>query len=290
MGKKPKAAKNQEKEPMCKPERTSPPQERVTLQPGKINPSPERVGSQPNKGNPSPASMEIQSESSIPSLGRVKTQPKQQADLSKQSNPNKRVKFYASVVRRSERIRNAVMPAQNLDIEPIVEEIILSESEKEDDPPTQTQREQNQPEPTTFDEKNLEEKVEYILQQLEAQEKAMEALKSESSKADFSYKKLYIDSQKKVESLSEENKQLSMKLEIALGKLEAYENGNRVFSEVLEKLKDFILVSNLTKATETAFNASSQALRSTFCADDDALGSGSRAVKRNKTTSQNEKN
>ncbi|XP_041016939.1 uncharacterized protein LOC121259416 isoform X2 [Juglans microcarpa x Juglans regia] len=288
MGRKPKAAKNQEKEPM--PERTSPPQERVTSQPGKINPSPERVGSQLKKGNPSPASMETRSESSIPSLGRVKTQPKQQAESSKPSNPNKRVKFYARVVRRSERIQNAVMPSQNLDIEPIVEEIVLSESDKEDDPPTQTQREQNRPEPTTFGEKNLEEKVEYIIQQLEAQEKAMEALKSESSKTDVSYKKLYIDSQKKVESLSEENKQLSMKLEIALGKLETYENGNRVFSEVLEKLKDFILVANLTKATETAFNASSQALRNTFRAGDDALGSGSRAVKRNKTTSQNEKN
>ncbi|KAF5455041.1 hypothetical protein F2P56_024657 [Juglans regia] len=288
MGRKPKAAKNQEKEPM--PERTSPPQERVTSQPGKINPSPERVGSQLKKGNPSPASMETRPESSIPSLGTAKTQPKQQAESSKPSNPNKRVKFYARVVRRSERIQNAVMPAQNLDIEPIVEEIDLSESDKEDDPPTQTQREQNGPEPTTFGEKNLEEKVEYIIQQLEAQEKAMEALKSESSKTDVSYKKLYIESQKKVESLSEENKQLSMKLEIALGKLETYENGNRVFSEVLEKLKDFILVANLTKATETAFNASSQALRNTFRADDDAFGSGSRAVKRNKTTSQNEKN
>lgn len=41
-----------------------------------------------------------------------------------------------------------------------------------------------------------------------------------------------------------------------------YENGARVFSEGLDKLKDMILVTNLAKATERAVNLSSQAFTS----------------------------
>ncbi|GLT63991.1 hypothetical protein SLA2020_365110 [Shorea laevis] len=121
----------------------------------------------------------------------------------------------------------------------------------------------------------------------------MEALKSEvtkksflsgsPSRVDIRYKNLYIDSQKKVESLTEENKQLAMKLETAICKVEAYQNGNHVFSEMLDKLKDVILISNLTKATETAVNFSSQALRNAS-SPGDVLGSDGSAAKRKKPT------
>lgn len=148
--------------------------ERVESQPGNENPSPERLKNQLKSANPSLGNVELQPKTISPSLVRANARPKQQAESVKPSNPKKRMRHHP-VVRRSDRIKGAVMPAQNLDIE--IEEITLSESEKEDDFPAQ--REQILPEPATLGEKNMEEKINYILQRLEEQEKAMEALKSE---------------------------------------------------------------------------------------------------------------
>ncbi|KAE8681589.1 FZO-like [Hibiscus syriacus] len=72
------------------------------------------------------------------------------------------------------------------------------------------------------------------------------------------YRNLYFESQK-IESLMNENHQLALKLERALGKLEAYENGASAISEGLKKMKETILVTNLTRSTETAVNFSTQA-------------------------------
>nr|XP_023872836.1 uncharacterized protein LOC111985421 isoform X3 [Quercus suber]POE85342.1 hypothetical protein CFP56_49446 [Quercus suber] len=247
MGRKPKTKNNEEKAPM----------------PGNKNPSLGAVESQPESLNPSLGDVELQLECGSPA--------EQQANSAKPSNPKKRMTRHTSIVRRSKRVQHAMTSALNPDIVPVVEEISLTETDEEYDPPPQ--KEQNMPEstePTSLGEKNFEKQIDNIVQRLEIQAKTIEELKSEVSKKSVSsgspsgayvrYKSLYIDSQKKIEVLTGENKQLSMKLETALGKLEAFENGNHVFSEMLGKLKDVILVSNLTKATETAVNVSSQAL------------------------------
>lgn len=261
MGRKPKTKNNEEKAPM--PESTNQSMERVILQPGNKNPSLGAVESQPESLSPSLGDVELQLECGSPA--------EQQANSAKPSNPKKRMTRHTSIVRRSKRVQHAMTSALNPDIVPVVEEISLTETDEEYDPPPQ--KEQNMPEstePTSLGEKNFEKQIDNIVQRLEIQAKTIEELKSEVSKKSVSsgspsgayvrYKSLYIDSQKKIEVLTGENKQLSMKLETALGKLEAFENGNHVFSEMLGKLKDVILVSNLTKATETAVNVSSQAL------------------------------
>ncbi|KAL4602994.1 hypothetical protein ACB092_10G093900 [Castanea dentata] len=276
MGRKPKTKNNEEKAPM-----------RVILQPGNTNPSLGAVESQPESLNPSLGNVELQLESGSPA--------EQQANSAKPSNPKKRMTRHTSIVRRSKRVQHAITSALNPDIVPVVEEISLTETDEEYDPPPQ--KEQNMPEstePTSLGEKNFEKQIDNIVQRLEIQAKTIEELKSEVSKKSVSsgspsgayvrYKSLYIDSQKKIEVLTGENKQLSMKLETALGKLEAYENGNHVFSEMLGKLKDVILISNLTKATETAVNMSSQALH--MSPGDDGRRSRSPAANRKRLTTK----
>jgi hypothetical protein len=149
----------------------------VESQPGHTNPSPERVENQPKSVNPSLGSVELQPETISPSLVRPNTRSKQQAESVKPSNPKKRMRHCLGV-RRSDRIKGTVTPAQNQDIEPMIEEITLSESEKEDDD-YPAQSEQNLPESATLSEKNMEEKLNYIVKRLEEQETAMEALKCE---------------------------------------------------------------------------------------------------------------
>ncbi|XP_030948060.1 uncharacterized protein LOC115972052 isoform X3 [Quercus lobata] len=271
MGRKPKTKINEEKAPM----------------PGNKNPSLGPVESQPESLNPSLGNVELQLESGSPA--------EQQANSAKPSNPKKRMTRHTSIVRRSKRVQHAITSALNPDIVPVVEEISLTETDEEYDPPPQ--KEQNMPEstePTSLGEKNFEKQIDNIVERLEIQAKTIEELKSEVSKKSVSsgspsgayvrYKSLYIDSQKKIEVLTGENEQLSMKLETALGKLEAYENGNHVFSEMLEKLKDVILVSNLTKATETAVNMSSQALHTS--SGDAGRRSRSPAANRKKLTAK----
>ncbi|KAM3687435.1 hypothetical protein ACB098_10G078400 [Castanea mollissima] len=222
MGRKPKTKNNEEKAPM--PESTNQSMERVILQPGNTNPSLGAVESQPESLNPSLGNVELQLESGSPA--------EQQANSAKPSNPKKRMTRHTSIVRRSKRVQHAITSALNPDIVPVVEEISLTETDEEYDPPPQ--KEQNMPEstePTSLGEKNFEKQIDNIVQRLEIQAKTIEELKSEVSKKSVSsgspsgayvrYKSLYIDSQKKIEVLAGENKQLSMKLETALGKLEA---------------------------------------------------------------------
>ncbi|XP_022155570.1 uncharacterized protein LOC111022677 isoform X2 [Momordica charantia] len=204
-----------------------------------------------------------------PSIEKTRSQLRVREKTSGSSSSKKRAKkSYPSVIRRSERIQNVVQPYQNRDIEPVVEEIAVSDSEKEDEPLAQGEKELDEP---TSCEQNLHGKIDYVVKLLETQGRAIKNLLSESlSPTEVRYKSLYIESQKKkwylidscqVQTLMDENQQLTQKLETALCKVEAYEKGNQNFSEVLEKLKDVMLVSNLTKVTETAVNASSQAIR-----------------------------
>uniref|UniRef100_A0A2N9H0R9 Uncharacterized protein n=1 Tax=Fagus sylvatica TaxID=28930 RepID=A0A2N9H0R9_FAGSY len=285
MGRRPKTRNIEKEADTSKLERTNQSTERVILQPVEANPSLGRVESQPESLNPSVGNVELHTENGSPSLVGAMTQPKQLANSAKPSNPNKRIKHHTGSVRRSERIQHAITPVLNPDVQPGIEEITLSETDEEDDPPPQREQDMPEPiEPSTLGEMNLEEKIDYIVQRLETQEKTIEDLKSEvtmksvlsgsPSKGDVRYKSLYISSQKKIDFLTEENKQLSAKLETALSKLETYENGNHVFSNVMDKLKDVILVSNLSKTTETAINMSSQALHNAFSA---GAGRGSRS-------------
>ncbi|XP_022758218.1 uncharacterized protein LOC111305193 isoform X2 [Durio zibethinus] len=230
------------------------------------------VEKQPESSNPSSERAKLQSEKSNPPLEAIERQPKTQtnsADLSSVTKAKKRIAL--AMVRRSQRLQDAATPSQDKDIEHIIEEITMSESEKDEEP--LNLGEGKLPEPMLI-RKSLEEKVDYLLKQLEEQEKAIKALKLKITRdssptptgnptaADVRYRNLYFDSQKKIEALIDENHHVALKLERALGKIEAYENGICEFSKGLEKMKDMILVTNLTRATETAVNLSSQAFPS----------------------------
>ncbi|PWA71813.1 hypothetical protein CTI12_AA277990 [Artemisia annua] len=103
-------------------------------------------------------------------------------------------------VRRSGRLQGILKPVKNKD----AEEINLVESEKDED--------DNVEQP--LDEKAVEEFV---------HKGADDDVSRESTSVSL-YKSLYTDSQKKVEALTSENRELARKLEIALGKLEVYED------------------------------------------------------------------
>ncbi|XP_020537421.1 uncharacterized protein LOC105640215 isoform X2 [Jatropha curcas] len=197
---------------------------------------------------------EVQPESLNPTLEKVELQ---KANSSTKSS-GKRVKKTPAKVRRSDRLQNAVTSTENQDIECIIEAITVSESEKEDEPVDEELPE------TNLNEKHLYKKVDYIIRLLEAQQKTIDSLNSRATEktffskgpsfGDVKYKSLYIDSQKKIQVLMEENRQLSKKLEYALGKIEVYEKGNDLVSEVLGKfkdeLKDVLLLSSFTRPTE----------------------------------------
>ncbi|GMI66522.1 hypothetical protein HRI_000321500 [Hibiscus trionum] len=210
--------------------------------------------------------VEKQPESSVPSSEIAKMQTNS-ADMSSLAKANKHAAL--SMVRRSQRIQNAVSPSQVEEFERIIEEITLSEGEKDDAPLDGERKELPEPIQT---QKSLEEKVNYLLRQSEEQRKTIEELNFKATRdssptgspqgADVRYRKLYFESQKKIESLMNENHQLALKLERALGKLEAYDNGACAISEGFKKMKEMILVTNLTRSTETAVNFSTQAFPS----------------------------
>ncbi|CAK8543458.1 unnamed protein product [Lathyrus sativus] len=160
-------------------------------------------------------------------------------------------------------------------------------------PPQNTQTEHVLPQPNArteqalpesqpaenLSEKGLDEKVEYALQKIDALYKIIEVLKSKvdgnvnsyeapTTAAPISYRTMYIDSQKKIEALSNENQQLKEQLENALGKVEMYEKENGVLSELLDKMKDTVnqQLSNVAKTTEAAVFASTQEIDNAYSA------------------------
>lgn len=185
-------------------------------------------------------------------------------------------------VRRSERIKSALASPHktNSGIE-YIEDITVSDSEKDE---VNTHMEQvlaevplepeSEPEPVGgFGEKSLEEKVDWALQRIEVLDKTVELLKSKvdenigfseaPSMGSINYRSMYIDSQKKVEALTNENRLLNGKLENALGKVEVYEQEVRVLVDVLDKTKEAVnaaMISNVAKTIEAAVNVSTQAI------------------------------
>ncbi|KAF9686966.1 hypothetical protein SADUNF_Sadunf02G0045000 [Salix dunnii] len=177
------------------------------------------------------------------SLEGVELNLQMQADFARSSSKKKARQTHAKV-RRSERLQTLAADTQNQDTERVIEEITLSGSEEEEYPV-----DAKLPGPTLID-KNLEGKVDYILKMLEVQCKTagvkFKATKNSFSEncsggGDFTYKSLYIDSEKKVEALMEENYQLTLKLQNALGKIEAYEKGNPMVCDMMEKFNEILL-------------------------------------------------
>ncbi|MBA0560282.1 hypothetical protein Golob_017190 [Gossypium lobatum] len=253
MGKKPIARKRQGKGTTAMPKD---PSGGVEKQPESSNPLSQNAVLQPKKRNPP--------------LETVESQPKTQtnsADLSSLTKVKKHGILYA--VRRSERLQAVISPSQDKEIERLIDEITLSEGEKDEVPLDHEDGELPQPIQTQM---TMEEKFDYLFQQIEELQKTLETLKFKATRdssptgspraADVRYRNLYFESQKKIEALTNENHQLALKLERALGKLEAYDNGACAASEGLQKMKEMILVANLTRSTETAVNFSTQTLPS----------------------------
>ncbi|XP_011032717.1 PREDICTED: uncharacterized protein LOC105131439 isoform X2 [Populus euphratica] len=179
---------------------------------------------EPNNSNPS-----LQPESSKQpansTLEGVEPNLQMQSHFAK-SYSRKTARQTCAKVRRSERLKNSVVFTHNQDLEHVIEEITLIGGE-EGDGHADTKMSEH-----TSMGKNLEEKVDYILEMLEAQGKTAD-VKFKATKNSFSgscsggdditYKSLYIDSQKK------------------------YEKGNNpMASDVLEKFNE-ILLSSLSK-------------------------------------------
>ncbi|KAG7014438.1 hypothetical protein SDJN02_24615 [Cucurbita argyrosperma subsp. argyrosperma] len=192
-----------------------------------------------------------------PSLKKVKS------PSTSRSSSKKKVNTVS--IRRSERIQNST--PLNFKIQNVIEEINLSESDKEDELPTD--HEKSSPSPSKengwpelmMGTRRFEAKIDYILKLFETHGHTLDSIKTEVIKRSFltetvptpdmNYKSMYIASQKKIEELAEENRVLTKKLENAHELFEAYKNGNRDAFEMLEKLKDVVLISNGLRASES---------------------------------------
>lgn len=115
---------------------------------------------QPEGPNPSSEQMDQQHENASPLLEKTNSMHMMQEKSTKSSRSKKRPKQLNSVVRRSLRIRNCDMPVQNQNIDPVIENI--SDSEMEEGQPLL----EEQP---TLGEKNMEEKIDYLIQLVETQ-------------------------------------------------------------------------------------------------------------------------
>ncbi|XP_022992545.1 uncharacterized protein LOC111488838 isoform X2 [Cucurbita maxima] len=192
-----------------------------------------------------------------PSLKKVKS------PSTSRSSSKKKVNTVS--IRRSERIQNST--PLNFKIQNVVEEITLSESDKEDELPTD--HEKSSPSPSKqngwpelmMGTRSFEAKIDDILKLFETHGHTLDSIKTEVIKRSFlvetvptpdmNYKSMYIASQKKIEELAEENRVLTKKLENAHERFEAYKNGNRDAFVMLEKLKDVVLILNGLRASES---------------------------------------
>lgn len=131
----------------------------------------------------------------------------------------KKSKTSTTIVRRSQRIRSTTA---NLETEPVIHEISISESDKVNEP---LQHDGNMSTEET------------------SNETERSSQKGNPNVAEI-YKNMYINSQKKVEELLVENRQLSKTLEGALGKVDVYEKQSHIYSEVMA------VIASLSKVNE----------------------------------------
>ncbi|KAI9080366.1 hypothetical protein K1719_037760 [Acacia pycnantha] len=225
-----------------------------------------------------PNAAKLLAESSMPknshSLGKSEPSParekeKRKSELEQNSTPRRKRKsgyFSPTTLRRSQR-KTPVLVTSNHDIETHVEDVTDGKNENDK---TDTQMEKVRSEPdANLSEPCLKEKVDYILQRLEALEKITESLQAKvdentnlgktPSSASAAHR-AFTGSQNKLEALREENWQLTVKLETALGKVEVLEKQCDVLVELLGEWKDVIVITNLSKNAEAAVKASAQAI------------------------------
>ncbi|XP_010684261.2 uncharacterized protein LOC104898849 isoform X1 [Beta vulgaris subsp. vulgaris] len=131
--------------------------------------------------------------------------------LADSSHPvKKKRRIPTAMIRRSARIQNTV---DNQESEPVIEEIMICGSQKDDDGPLR--HEENKTTEQSSDE-------------IEGSSK-----KDNRGAADVRYKTMYTCYKTKIEDLLEENKKLSKALELANGKIYVYERQSNMFSEVM---------------------------------------------------------
>uniref|UniRef100_A0A7N0ZYP5 Uncharacterized protein n=1 Tax=Kalanchoe fedtschenkoi TaxID=63787 RepID=A0A7N0ZYP5_KALFE len=179
---------------------------------------------------------------------------------------NKKARFDNASIRRSQRIRNAVYHQRLIrDIEPVIQILDPSGSEKDD--ANNAEELNQQPEPSQLRMHDIEpvppnqnpagsemENEDDPSQEnsLEQEEPIQKTTKTSGpgNKSEIRYRQLYVESRKKLEELTRANNELSLKLAVAEGKLEVYEKGSGIISSIIGKTKDAIMASALSKATE----------------------------------------
>lgn len=119
------------------------------------------------------------------SLEKVNSHSSKGAKYANISYKRKKAKYQTAAVRRSDRIQNIIRPASSHDIEPVIEDITRSDSDKKDDQEGDQEEDQEDEqhadmeeelsEPTLC-EKNMEEKIDYVVQLLESLENSIETL------------------------------------------------------------------------------------------------------------------
>lgn len=113
----------------------------------------------------------------------VKSHPSKGAKSSNVSSQKKRPKYQTAVLRRSDRIQNIIRPAtaSDQDIEPVIEDITLSDSDQEDgqeddqEGKKHADMEEELQEPLLCP-KTMEEKMDYLVQLLESLGNTVESL------------------------------------------------------------------------------------------------------------------
>ncbi|KAL8522930.1 hypothetical protein ACS0TY_013037 [Phlomoides rotata] len=177
-------------------------------------------------------------------------------------------------LRRSVRIKSSGLPSGNLKSHPIVEHVNLVEKEQGEAPYSQQvdtsplmKEKGSEIEPLAqqastpeMNEGSLEEKVDYLVRTADEFKSKFVRHRTNEGPSDLNYKSLYfeaqkkvIETQKKLEALTEEHYALVKKFEFAQGKIEVYES----MKDSLTAQKEVILVSALAKAEPTA-NTSAQ--------------------------------
>lgn len=139
---------------------------------------------------------EIQSEKEG-SLERVDPQPKLQTEPANFSSGRKGQCSASVGLRRSSRLQNLGISPCNHNIDHTIQEITISESEKEDEP--DADEEEKQP-GTDIEDRKDQDKIDHVLDLHKQQMKILEEMRGSSSLGHDGYKRMYIDSQRKVSS------------------------------------------------------------------------------------------